>query len=138
MEIYTMSLELKNQYCQHDNITQGNLQIEHNTYQWHLTMAFYKEWEQIKKIFFAEKQKTPNSQSNLKKEKTELEESGSLSLDSTTKLQSSKQYGTGTKTEIIDQWNRIENSKIDPTHLSSVNVWQRRQEYTVEKRQLLQ
>jgi len=29
----------------------------------------------------------------------ELEESDSLSSDSTTKLQSSKQYGTGTKTE---------------------------------------
>ena len=30
----------------------------------------------------------------------ELEESGSLTSDYTTKLQSSKQYGTGTKTEI--------------------------------------
>ena len=32
--------------------------------------------------------------------KTELEELGSLTSDYTTKLQSSKQYGTGTKTEI--------------------------------------
>ena len=30
----------------------------------------------------------------------ELEESGSLTSDYTTKLQSSKQYGTSTKTEI--------------------------------------
>ena len=52
----------------------------------------------------------------------ELEESSFLTSDYAAKLQSSKQYGTGTKTEIIDQWNRIENSKIDPTHLSSVNV----------------
>ena len=44
------------------------------------------------------KEKTPNSQSNLEKEK----QIGGISLtsDSTTKLQSSRQYGIGTKTEI--------------------------------------
>ena len=46
-------------------------------------------------------QKTLYSQSNIEKEKkAELERSGSLTSDSTTKLQSSKQYNTGTKTEI--------------------------------------
>ena len=45
-----------------------------------------------------ETQKASNSQSNI--EKKELEESGSLTTDYTTKLQSSKQYGTGTETEI--------------------------------------
>ena len=45
-----------------------------------------------------ETQKTLKSQSNLEKEK-QLEESHSLTSDYTTKLQSSKQYGTGTKTE---------------------------------------
>ena len=43
--------------------------------------------------------KTPNRPSNPEKEKWSWE-SGSLTLDYTTKLQSSKQYGTGTKTEI--------------------------------------
>ena len=42
-------------------------------------------------------QKTLNSQSNLEKE---LEESTCLTSGSTTKPQSSRQYGTGTKTEI--------------------------------------
>ena len=46
-----------------------------------------------------ETQKSLNSQSNLEKEK-QLEESGSLASDYTEKLQSSKQYGTVTKTEI--------------------------------------
>ena len=46
-----------------------------------------------------ETQKTLNRESNLEKQK-QLEESGSLSPDYTTKLKSSKQYGTGTKTEI--------------------------------------
>ena len=41
-------------------------------------------------------QKTSNSQSNLEK----LEESTCLTSGSTTKPQSSRQYGTGTKTEI--------------------------------------
>ena len=47
-------------------------------------------------------QKNSNSQSNLEKEeqKIELEESTCLTLGSTTKPQSSRQYGTGTKTEI--------------------------------------
>ena len=35
-----------------------------------------------------------------KKSKTEMEESGSLTSDTTTKLHLSKQYSTGTKTEI--------------------------------------
>ena len=46
-----------------------------------------------------ETQKTPKSKNNLEKEK-QLEDSGSLASDYITKLQSSKQYGTGTKTKI--------------------------------------
>ena len=41
----------------------------------------------------------------------ELEESTCLTSGSTTKPQSSRQYGTGTKTE--DQWNKIESPEID-------------------------
>ena len=47
-----------------------------------------------------ETQKTPNSQSSLEKKRMELEESTFLTSDYTTKLQSSRQYRTGTKTEI--------------------------------------
>ena len=46
-----------------------------------------------------EAQKTLNSQNNLEIEK-QLEESGSLALDHTTMLPSSKQCGTGTKAEL--------------------------------------
>ena len=46
-----------------------------------------------------ETQKSPNSQS-IREERMELEESTSLTSDYITKLQSSREYGTGTKTEI--------------------------------------
>ena len=62
---------------------------------------------------YMETQKTLNSQSNPEKEKWSWRQSGSLTSNYTTKPQSSKQYGTGTKTEITDQWNRIESPDIN-------------------------
>ena len=43
----------------------------------------------------------------------ELKESSFLTSDYTTKLQSSRQYGTGTKTNIY-QWNKIECPERNP------------------------
>ena len=43
----------------------------------------------------------------------ELEDSTFLTSDYAAKLQSSKQYGTGTKPN-IDQWYKIESSEINP------------------------
>ena len=43
----------------------------------------------------------------------ELEESTCLTSGSATKPQSSRQYGTSTETENIDQWNKIESPEIN-------------------------
>ena len=60
-------------------------------------------------------QKTSNNQSNLQKEEW-MEESTCLISDYTTKLQSSRQYGTGKKTETqINGINR--KSRDESTHL---------------------
>ena len=52
-----------------------------------LPMAFFTELEQKNLKICMETKKTPNSQSNLGGKKMELEESGSLTSDYTTKLQ---------------------------------------------------
>ena len=44
----------------------------------------------------------------------ELEESTFLTSDYTTKLQSSRQYGTGTKNRNIDQRNKTKSPEINP------------------------
>ena len=44
----------------------------------------------------------------------DLEESTCLNSGSTTKPQSLRQYGTGTKTEILHQWNKIGSIEINP------------------------
>ena len=47
----------------------------------------------------------------------ELEESTCLTSDSTTKPQSSRQYGTGTDTEMEqNQWNKIESPESPRTY----------------------
>ena len=93
-----MLSDWKNKYSQNDNTTQGNLQLQCNLYKI-INDILYRARTKYLKIFM-ETQKTSNSQSNIEKKKTELEESASLTSDSTTKIQSSKCQGTGTKREI--------------------------------------
>ena len=92
-----MFLHWKNQYWENDYTTQSNQQIQCKPYQ--ITNGiFYGTRTKNLKICM-ETQTAPNSQSSLEGTKTELEESDSLALDYTTKLQQSRQYGTGTKRE---------------------------------------
>ena len=93
-----MFLGRKNQYCENDYTTKSNLQIQCNPYQ--LTNGIFHRTGTKNFTSHMETQKTLNSQSSLEKRRMEMEESIFLTSDYTTKLQLSRQYGTGTKTEI--------------------------------------
>ena len=67
MQKYTMFLDWKNQYCENDYTTQSNLQIQCNPYQ--TTNGILHRFRTKNFTIHMETQKTPNSQSNLKKEK---------------------------------------------------------------------
>ena len=93
-----MFLGVKTQYCENDYTTKCNVQIQCNPYQ--ITNGTFHRTRTKNFTIHMETQKTPNSQSSPEKRRMELEESTFLISDYTTKLQSSRQYGTGTKTEI--------------------------------------
>ena len=56
-----------NQYCENDYTTQSDLQIQCNPYQ--ITNGIFHRTRTENFTICMEKQKTPNSQSNLEKEK---------------------------------------------------------------------
>ena len=67
MERYTMFLDWRNQHCENDSTTQSNLQIQCNPYQ--TTNSIFQRTGTKNFMICMETQKTPNSQSNLEKEK---------------------------------------------------------------------
>ena len=97
MEKYTMFMDRKNQYRENEYTIQGNLQSQCNPYQ--ATSDIFHRARTNNFTICIEIQITSNSQSN-RVRRMELEESTCLTSGSTTKPQSSRQYGTGTKTEI--------------------------------------
>ena len=71
-----------------------------NTIPIKLTISFVNDLEK-KKFNLYGNTKDPKQPKQSSERKIELEESGSLTSHYTTKLQSSKPYGTGTKTECV-------------------------------------
>ena len=93
-----MFLGRKNQYCENDYTTKCNLESQWDPYQ--ITGGIFHRTRTKKFTIHMETQKTLNSQSQPWERRMEMEESTFLTSDYTTKLQSSRQYGTGTKTEL--------------------------------------
>jgi len=66
-----MIMDRKNEYCQNDYTTQGNLQIQSNPYQ--ITNGSFHRTRMKKSLkIYMETRKTPNSQRNLEKGTMEL------------------------------------------------------------------
>ena len=103
MERYSMFMDWKNQHCKNGHTTQNNLQIQCNPYQ--ITHDIFHRTRTNNPKIYMEPQKIQNCQSNPEKQKPSWRHN-SQTLGNITKPQSSRQCGTGTKTEI--QTNRIE------------------------------
>ena len=67
MERFTTFFDWKNQYCENDSTTHRHLQIQCNPYQ--ITNGIFHRNKSKNFTICMEAQKTPNSQSNLGKEK---------------------------------------------------------------------
>ena len=102
MERYTTFLDQKNQYSENNYTTQSNPQIQCNPYQ--ITNGIFLRIRIRNFIIYVETQKTPNSQSNLEKEK-QLEESG-YGLQAI--LQSYNHQDSMAQNRNIDQQSRTE------------------------------
>ena len=124
-------MDLKNQYSENEYITQSNLQIQCNPYQ--ATSGIFHGTRTNNFKICMEIQKTSNSQSNVEKE--EWNWRNHLTSGSTTKSQSSRQCDTGTKKYRSMEQKRKPGDKSK--YLWTPYLSQRRQEYTMEKRQFL-
>ena len=134
MEKHTMFMDWKNQYSEHEYTTQSNLQIQCNPYQ--ATSGIF-HWTRTNNFTICMKiQKTSNSQSNLEKEEWNWRNQPCWlqTILQSYSHQDSMILAQGQKNRSMEQ-NRKPRDKY--MHLWTPYLWQRRQEYTMEKRQSL-
>ena len=129
-----MFLGRKNQYCENDYTTKHNLQIQCNPYQ--ITSRIFHSTRTKFFPICMETQKTLDSHNNLEKEKQSWK-------DQAPWLQTMLQSYTHQNSVVLTQKYKYRSMEQDrkprnkPIHLWSINLQQRRQEYTMEKKQCL-
>ena len=135
MERYSMFLGRKNQYCENDYTTKRNLQIQCDPYQ--ITNGIFHRTRTKNFTIYMETQKTPNSQSSLEKEQWSWRNQPSW-------LQIILLSNSHQNSMVLAQKQKYRPMEQDrkprkkPMHLWVPYFWQRRQEYTVGKRQSVQ
>ena len=111
---------------------QGNLQFQCNPYQ--ITNDIFHRTETKNFFICMETQKTLNSQNNLEKEEWSWKNHTSwLQIILQCYNNQNSMVLTQKQTHRSMEQDRKPRNKL--THLWSINLWQRRQEYTMEKRQ---
>ena len=98
MKKYTVFMDQKNQYSESDYTTQSNVQIQCNPYQ--ATNGIFLITRTNNFTICMETQKNLKQPKQSRERRMELEETTFLTSAYTTKLQLSRQCGTGTKTEM--------------------------------------
>ena len=134
MEKYTMFMDWKNQYSENEYITQSNLWIQWNLYQ--AINGIFHRARTKKFTICMEIQKTLNSQSNLEKEEWNWRNQPAW-------LQALLQSHSHQDSMVLAQRQKYRSMEKNrkprdkPMYLWTPYLWQRRQEYTMEKRQSL-
>ena len=135
MERYSVFLGRKNQYCGNDYTTKCNLQIHFNPYK--ITNDIFHRTRTKNFTIHMKTHKTLNSQSSLEKEEWSGKNQPSwlqIILQSHSH-QDSMTLAQKQKYRPMEQYRKPRNK---PVHLWVTYFWQRRQEYTMGQRQLLQ
>ena len=135
MKRYSMFLGRKNQYCENDYTTKGNLQIQCGPYQ--INNCIFHRTRPKNFTVHMETEKTLNSQSSLEKEEYSWKNQPSW-------LQIILQSYSHQDNMVLAQKQKYRSMEQDrkprdkPVHVWPPSLWQRRQEDTVEKRRSLQ